>query len=1042
MKVNWEKIKNGFSGFEALALQYVKEICGNEAKWKDTGDTRDGNKDGVAVIVGYQDDTKQWWMEAKYSTKKDILTRYRIDATVVSAILNENVSKVIFVTNIVIEAKTISDIRQALFKSIGCNEVYFYSKYTLEYWLIHNPKIYNSLFDDAILPENNDNQDNNSLLIIHDISFFDSVNSYLSFREPVRELYYYKNYFAYFSVYSERETSASISVPHRIKGIRILSKKQIQLCEGENQVCFSFELKDNYGHNTTKKGKEYLTPPSPCFRIGNIEVPSRYAVTINKHAARSLKLPSQEAVLSSIKKQIKHFLKTGSLCVNLILGDSGVGKSFLLDNLFQIKELISQNVYYCDFNESNKENSKKVLNLILFILLPFLSPEMIDEDYINHISALSQCRQLKRLVKRKNNYDSLLTLLSQTIDEDIFPDRVEISKRIIIVDNLQKLNHNLLNFFKKIIIEIQNKRIPIYMCLAAQPMITNNAAFLELKQNVFINIHTLKIGIDDICLAFNHTNNQTFFATEDLFRYLEFNALELFVYAKYLDQNSINVKDIKDFIFTLQIYKKSGVLMNYILSLFKNAFNNHPSIKWLCDLIYWSSSPIEYSEEFLKDDSLKTILELGLAKYNNEAKLTPVHDIYTQFYRYEFPVDNIEQMPWDEDSYELISYNIFNSLNPVSISQSLEKVLELIESKKYYSVMYILQSVFERKENQMSFKRRTSLLNYYTAALYYSLAALQQNNLDYCIDLFNEIIKEGENSNEVKMLHLSAQAYWELIYINYENMTIDKCEKLLEKMRKTISKISILESGFEIKESIYYYNIAVMDALIQANYRGLTDLDALYDSVSKEIMESGFMYRYQSFRARFALAYCIFDIEKCLMLLEKSKTELTAICEPTDKHLLWCDFYINFYRLIFEKNTYCLNNMLNAHAQMKINQITNYRKKLYAIAGYFYMVGDISTGNKYLLQESSFTDVLSSRSKGFYNVTVSLYEILNNNYNKAIAALETAERLFADHKSYYNIVAHNLQLVKSRLFCPQKIDFWFGGQLKSDIFYLDSRGAW
>lgn len=57
-------------------------------------------------------------MEAKYSAEatqeNSIISRYRLDATIVSAILSRNISKIIFVTNLEIASKTIADIRKAL----------------------------------------------------------------------------------------------------------------------------------------------------------------------------------------------------------------------------------------------------------------------------------------------------------------------------------------------------------------------------------------------------------------------------------------------------------------------------------------------------------------------------------------------------------------------------------------------------------------------------------------------------------------------------------------------------------------------------------------------------------------------------------------------------------------------------------------------------------------------------------------------------------------------------------------------------------------
>ena len=59
-------------------------------------------------------------MEAKYSTERIYLSRFKLDATIVSSIFNRSISKIIFVTNIEIKAKVISDVRTALYNGTSC----------------------------------------------------------------------------------------------------------------------------------------------------------------------------------------------------------------------------------------------------------------------------------------------------------------------------------------------------------------------------------------------------------------------------------------------------------------------------------------------------------------------------------------------------------------------------------------------------------------------------------------------------------------------------------------------------------------------------------------------------------------------------------------------------------------------------------------------------------------------------------------------------------------------------------------------------------
>ena len=177
---NWNKIKEGYVGFEKLACRYVSEHYQSPSGWQQTKATRDGNKDAVTIILGFRPDgasKEQWWMEAKYSTNIQKLSRYRLDATIVSAILNEHISRIIFVTNIIVASKTIVDIRTALQKATGCREVFFASKYSLEYWLSKNPQIIDEFFEPSVdfnikLPD---------FLLTEEMEIFNKFNNHLSF---------------------------------------------------------------------------------------------------------------------------------------------------------------------------------------------------------------------------------------------------------------------------------------------------------------------------------------------------------------------------------------------------------------------------------------------------------------------------------------------------------------------------------------------------------------------------------------------------------------------------------------------------------------------------------------------------------------------------------------------------------------------------------------------------------------------------------------------------------------------------------------------
>ena len=127
---------------------------------------------------------------------------------------------------------------------------------------------------------------------------------------------------------------------------------------------------------------------------------------------------------------------------------------------------------------------------------------------------------------------------------------------------------------------------------------------------------------------------------------------------------------------------------------------------------------------------------------------------------------------------------------------------------------------------------------------------------------------------------------------------------------------------------------------------------------------------------------------------------------------------------------------------MKKNQYGNYRKKIYAIACYFYSKNDIVNGDKYLLKDSIFQIKLRSRYEGFYQVAISLREALNGNYNIALEALRKSSAIFKELPEYDRVINHDIILISKNRFDKKNICFWFGQEMKSDVFYLDPRSAW
>lgn len=175
-----------------------------------------------------------WWMEAKYSQESKVkyLTRFRLDATIVSSLFHRKVSKLIFVTNIEVRAKTISDIRVGLQRAIGCQDVRFATKSALEYWLSQNPEIYLQYFP-APAPAM---EDIKPFFVSDDIEIYPYPGT-VGNTERCINLYEKKTYQAYFKLISD--SSRQICITRAQSGIKILLPTH-NVCKGENSICVPF----------------------------------------------------------------------------------------------------------------------------------------------------------------------------------------------------------------------------------------------------------------------------------------------------------------------------------------------------------------------------------------------------------------------------------------------------------------------------------------------------------------------------------------------------------------------------------------------------------------------------------------------------------------------------------------------------------------------------------------------------------------------------------------------------------------------------------
>lgn len=1034
--VDWEKIIDSFQGFEKLAVEFINYKNKN-VNWKRTSQTRDGNTDAVAIIMGYQSNEKQpmqWWMEAKYSTSVKRLTRYRIDSTVVSAILDGTVEKVVFITNIAIDTKTISDITETLMCSSPCKAVEFYTKYTLEYWLLTHLDIYNKFFEhnkDA-LPVLLDD-----FIISQEITYYNVMSNLTLFKEPQRELIIGKEYIAYVGIFASKDINdLSIHLCNNLKGVRFTSKvKNISICKGENTLCFRFVLKENYGYKKTKQNNI----PMPVFEIRGIKLQPCQNVTVLRQSSSLLKLTSQDNILKDLKNNYKKYFHSSAPNIVTLDGKADVGKTMLLDKFLGECSINKYIIFYREFTESIKENAQILLYLLIYILFPYVSPDTIDESYVDEIKNTDIQKLLIDFIKYKSDHENILTYISKLLGNPaLLPNKISINRRIIVLDNMQLLDKNSAFFVAKIISEIYEKQLPIYILICGQPNYFESKPYEYLVERCVIHSLKLELGINDVLSNCNILLDEKYDLTK--LNIFDMNATSLLLLQRYLLSDNRKISNMQELVIALRVFWSSSIIEHHILECFKTILLQDSTYRILLDKIYWSCQPVNFNEISSYEEELHYLLKNNLVKYNTNGEITTANSIYQLYYKKHFlPVS--QNLTYKSGSPEDLRFKYLTSVDVQTLTDCMKQTIELFESKCYFKLNYILKDVFN-SDIHNAIKNILGTYEYYQLYYIYAYAAHQSGETDDCEKRFKKIQEETNIIHSAKLLQISLKCLWELGVILYENMQYEDVIKKKDEAVKLIEKINFANhEKLETLQYINYHDFRVLVAMIQRECNINKD-EELYNRYLADMRAAGFHYRALSFSARYALTLCCTNIQLCIEILYTTGETILKEYGEEDKHYLWCMFYYYFYKMISEDNHTLFEKVTLYHEKMRINQYGNYRKKLYAIAAYLYSIGDTSGGNQYLFQDTIFPYEARKRYRAFYYETLALYEAMKGNLPDAIKYLDNAIAHLGSIESYLFIPIHNKKVLADGLFSTSKISFLINKKVDLSTYYIDPRSIW
>lgn len=1031
-EINWSKIENSYEGFEKLAVRYVqKEYNSN---FESTSATRDGNKDAYTIILGYKSSpiaVEEWWMEAKYSETTECLTRYRLDATIVSALLKGNVGRIIFVTNINVNSQTINDIRQAITATTICKTVNFCTRDSLEYWLYQNPRILKDFFPDY----QGESFELPDLVLVDPMSFFAVENSGYIFKESLRILDLNVTYKVYFTVYSKTNQTISLKSGSGLKGIANIKPSKLDLHTGINFLQFSFTLKSNYGYKSIKKQDEHNFLPEPSFILGTLVITCKDAVTVNKNSLQHIDLPSQNSMIADISSFSRRADKLRGVHVFYLFGQSGVGKSYVLDSYIKTYECFTISSFLCEMNGNYQHDLNKLVHCINYVYFPFLPSDNITWDYIKKINPKNYLPNFYHsIISADNNVKALSELFFKYISENasIFPERLHTNPRQIIIDNIHKANNLIINVLYKIVIELSTIGAQFKVVFSGL-QIQHTDIYQNLISSVDVQKKELRITVND-CLFLLPENT----VCEEIKLYLNSNQLfsnfiELLIFALYLREHKQKLEDIQKFKILYNLFFQKNIMDQYIQRLFMNATHNDDKADELCNKIYWHPYGIARTD---KDEEHKLLCHHVIKLDSTAKKVIPYHDVYAKWYRKHNACKQLSDIPFVQ---------LLESGHTQNIQQMAERIHEEYKRKNYIVVYYTLEPIF--KDETVSHD------NYLDKSTYYTLFQDFAHSCAFCsIDysgaqLFSRIYNETKliPDPSAQIRSVKNATLWELTNSTFESLDYELankyCDELLKDTQKLIN-LGIMEGPLE--NNIYFHHVNVIKSMIKSELLEEDWYDFYKEADSKM---NGQEERLWSYRVRYSLTLLQRAPHRAIEILSQCKEHYEESDNKYDKYYLWTCFYLAYTKMIVGEDAAETeineSEALSTLEKVKDVYYNDYRKMVYGVILYLYFTGETQLADLYLLKDCHVLREKRPRLKGFECLVNSFRSVIKNENSMALDELKKAYDIFQHIPSYGNLIQHNINVLESTQDdLVEKISYYLDGQMEEDTYYLEIRGCW
>jgi hypothetical protein len=1042
MAIDWGKLKNNKQGkgFENLALEYLqKNFKGN---WEATPQTRDGNKDAISIVYL----NKEAWAEAKY-TSKDSLSRYRLDATIVSAIINkDDVIEIIFITNSEINNDTQNSIKKALKNAMGDScTVSFRTKRDIEYWLYKNPDTFEKYFS-----ENKDvlfslESDFSKITATSSISFYNAIRHSVSFNESLKELYVGEPYRMLFSVFS----------PHKRKQVPIslntdilkIANDSLSLFEGDNIITVNVLcaetgiLSKNSNNNLLVLNDNILVKQE----LPKIEVKLQ----------TKLDVKAQKEISDKLLSSLNLFKSTNTRVVHAIEGGAAVGKTTLINSLFKSDVFENLDVIVQCFTDDSNDNQKLLIRIVLLIFFYYIPYDEIDEQYLKSLIDKNEyiSTYLLELVKAKESSleDLAIKIREYSNSKEFFPKMIKLNKKVLILDDLHKLDEISREFLFNLIADICNSNIECYIILLGRHQFWANTEFKEFAINNSFLFHKLQFTSDDILQSLKINE-------------LQVDAKGISIVLSRIQPNAIFTIKLIEYLYERKeqfnkwnsdaqfVYINRFVVdcdyENRIIEEFQ-MLTKEESI--LLNSIYYSRSGVQKS--FIKEKYLPLVENrLSHLIKNIHGVYAPIHDIHQDLFKRKYPPQlnqNIKQyLKKQLFDYEIIRDNLLFYDNTSDLKEILSKMKDMERHHQFYTIHYLLEPIFdpvyinntqkEKFKNSIRFQLQLMYARSITncsrkksgkecfQVLYKDIRNCHERNWDESKKIsivFGGVLGELINSSFEHLNFKNVKKYAS----EFENLAINDIKKGYIKRDDIINK-----PGYLLVEEIKFLTSLAIDpdVNIKKDYNRIKDLCTKVNNLDKIDIN----------RIRLARSIIHSNPTFANELLNKAIKSLVKRESAERKWVLLGNFEKVFLYFQESENP-TMKEIMISHEALKTDFYNDYRKASLAVASSYLFLGMQGQTYEYLYDDFFIKREMRSRLKGMRLHLLALYEYhFNKDIPLALEYLNDQKHIFRPLGASYNrIIDHNIKVMQMSPPDNVLLHYYRDKNLSKNVLYIEPR---